>query len=48
MKTAVLLITAIIVPGGLLILALAWLGQLLARRRAKGPAKPVLSGPLIP
>jgi hypothetical protein len=45
MKTALILLTAIVVPGGLALLAAAWLGRAIARRRT---AKPVLSGPLIP
>ena len=48
MKTAVILITAIIVPGGLFVLAVAWICQLTAQWRARIEAKPVLTGPLIP
>jgi hypothetical protein len=49
MKTAVILITAIIVPGGLFVLAMAGLYQLMAQWRVRRhDPKPVLTGPLIP
>jgi hypothetical protein len=47
MKTALTLITAAIVPGGLVVLGLALLGYLLARRNA-GAIATHAAGPVAP
>ena len=38
MKTALVLITATIVPGGFVILAIGLIGHILARRRKRAPS----------
>jgi hypothetical protein len=48
MKTTLTLITATIIPGGFIVLAIGLIGYLIARQRAKAAANPVLTGPLIP
>jgi hypothetical protein len=47
MKTTLTLITATVVPGGFIILAVALIGYFITRQRSRS-ANPVLSGPLIP
>ena len=43
MKTAMTLITATIVPGGFIVLAIAALAYMLARQRAKAAPRPALA-----